>query len=414
MAAQRIRVAARSVLALLRVRLRDTPYGYPPVVMTIAEVACALLAIVAVAQRGFPPSPIVLLAALLALTPTMVYLSTGWHPIAWVMCLNCAAVQLLFFAEPARWDISPFILVLGIGEISAISSWRLSVPAAALFVGLIVAGGTRDVLIGSPMYATGVLMGWMVGVIVALQMRALEQERASQAERSEQAAAEERRRIAREVHDVVAHSLSVTLLQVTGARMALQQDADIEEAVTALHDAERVGRQAMADIRRTVGLLGSNPAPLAPEPGLIDIDQLVADFRGAGLIVHYQRTGSADTASAATGLCVYRIVQESLTNVLKHAPGGKADVSVTVTSSEVAVAVRNTLAHPATGQLGRSPGFGMDGMRQRAELLGGAFTAGPHTDGWEVTARVPTTEAVPACLGRTIAGAIARGGEGKL
>ena len=121
--------------------------------------------------------------------------------------------------------------------------------------------------------AIGILLGMFVGVLLQYQRRFLYQERENQAIRSGKAADEERRRIAREVHDVIAHSLSITLLHLTAARRALQTDDDPTEAVEALVEAERLGRQAMADIRRTVGMLDAGPAQMAPEPGAADIDE---------------------------------------------------------------------------------------------------------------------------------------------
>ena len=119
---------------------------------------------------------------------------------------------------------------------------------------------------------------------------------------AEHAAADERRRIAREVHDAIAHSLSVTLLHVTGARRALQQDRDVDDAVEALEQAEQLGRQAMADIRRTVGLLDDSPMKIAPEPGIDDIEVLVQDFERAGLAVTLRVDGAPRRVSGAVEL----------------------------------------------------------------------------------------------------------------
>ncbi|ONF61744.1 sensor histidine kinase, partial [Amycolatopsis keratiniphila] len=120
----------------------------------------------------------------------------------------------------------------------------------------------------------------------------------------------ERQRIAREVHDVVGHSLSITLLHLTGARHALQQDRDVDEAIEALTEAEQVGRAAMADIRRTVGLLADSPSGSAPLPGVEDIATLVERTRSAGLAVRYTQEGDLGRVGASEGLGLYRIVQE--------------------------------------------------------------------------------------------------------
>jgi signal transduction histidine kinase len=211
---------------------------------------------------------------------------------------------------------------------------------------------------------------------------------------AEHAAADERRRIAREIHDVIAHSLSITLLHVTGARRALQQDRDVDDAVEALEQAERLGRQAMADIRRTVGLLDSSPARTAqttPEPAIDDIGVLVADFERAGLHVTLRSDGSTERVSAAVGLALYRITQESLANIAKHAPDSKSTVALSISATSASLIVNNQL--PAAVATVQSPeGRGLRGMRQRVELLGGAIDAGPTRDGWSVCAEIPLEE----------------------
>jgi signal transduction histidine kinase len=215
---------------------------------------------------------------------------------------------------------------------------------------------------------------------------------------AEHAAADERRRIAREVHDVIAHSLSVTLLHVTGARRALQLDRDVDDAVEALELAEQLGRQAMADIRRTVGLLDQGPqgpakaAQTAPEPGIDDIGVLVQDFAKAGLAVTLHVDGPTNRVSAAVGLALYRITQESLANIAKHAPDSRCSVVLDISASSARLAVNNQLpaaVAAAESSEGLSEGRGLRGMRQRVELLGGAIEVGPCHDGWSVHAEIP-------------------------
>ena len=169
------------------------------------------------------------------------------------------------------------------------------------------------------LYLGFVAVGWLLGYLMRTQRLLLAEQIEAQEMLAEHAAADERRRIAREVHDVIAHSLSVTLLHVTGARRALQQDRDVDDAVEALEQAERLGRQAMADIRRTVGLLDRGPTKTTPEPGIDDIGVLVDDFARAGLDVTLRIDGATQRVSAAVGLALYRITQESLANIAKHA-----------------------------------------------------------------------------------------------
>lgn len=189
------------------------------------------------------------------------------------------------------------------------------------------------------------------------------------------------------MHDVIAHSLSVTLLHVTGARRGLQEDRDIDDAVEALEQAERLGRQAMADIRRTVGLLDGAVGRAAPEPGVADIVTLVEDFVRAGLAVGYEPSGNShDGVSAAAGLALYRIAQESLANIAKHAPDAVSHMTLEVSDSVAVLTVSNGLPVPAAAC---AEGRGLRGMRQRVELLGGRIDAGPADDGWTVRAVIP-------------------------
>ena len=235
---------------------------------------------------------------------------------------------------------------------------------------------------GLPFSLVTVALGWATGFIIRTQLRSFERERQVQAERAVQAADDERRRIAREVHDVVAHSLSITLLHLTGARRALQEDRDVDDAVDALTDAERLGRQAIADIRRTVGLLDAEPSKVRPEPGIDDIADLVSDVVRAGVPVTYRLEGDARSVSAATGLALYRIARESLANVVKHSPGTAALVRLVIDDG-VVLTVGNALPS-AVGAA--EPGNGIAGMRQRAETLGGRLRVGPAGDEWVVRA----------------------------
>ncbi|PRC47685.1 two-component sensor histidine kinase, partial [Mycobacterium sp. ITM-2017-0098] len=194
----------------------------------------------------------------------------------------------------------------------------------------------------------------------------------------------------------IAHSLSVTLLHVTGARRGLQEDRDIDEAVEALEQAERLGRQAMADIRRTVGLLDDAVSKVTPEPGVGDIAVLVDDFVRAGLAVTFDSSGSRDRISAAAGLALYRIAQESLANVAKHAPDALSQMSLMVSPVAAALTVTNRLPVPVAAA-NSTEGRGVRGMRQRVELLGGTIAAGPQGDEWVVRAIVPLDDAEAYC-----------------
>jgi signal transduction histidine kinase len=230
-----------------------------------------------------------------------------------------------------------------------------------------------------------------MGYLMRTQQKLMIKQDEAQAALAEHAAADERRRIAREVHDVIAHLLSVTLLHVTGARRALQQDRDVDDAVEALEDAERLGRQAMADIRRTVGLLDGAPMKVSPEPGVDDIARLVDDFSRAGLNVSMRTDGSTERVSAAVGLALYRITQESLANIAKHASNSKSIVVLVISRLTVKLIIINEL--PRAVSADRAPeGRGMQGMRHRVELLGGVIDIGPVDKEWSVCADIPLSD----------------------
>lgn len=386
----------------VRRRLDKAPVDYPPSVILSADAAMLSIAVAAGFQRhAYFPTVLPVIAVGLLLGELALIAFTPMVPTPLSLGLPALAAAAVLLAQPVDGDFAPFILVVAAGQIAAIIPKRRSFVAALValaelvafdLAGNLVGGSEHFRLEGLPMYAIGVLLGWMCGAMLYDQRRFLYQERAYQRIRSTRAADEERRRIAREVHDVIAHSLSITLLHLTAARRALQTDEDVTEATEALIDAERLGRQAMADIRRTVGLLDARPAGSAPEPGVDGLADLVDDFVRAGLDLGYRATGDPAAVSAATGLGLYRIGQESLANIAKHAPGASGAVELVVGARHVTLTVRNTLPAGAgtAGSAGR--GMGIAGMRHRAELLGGALTAGAEAGHWVVRAAVPLTE----------------------
>lgn len=407
----RLAAFVRQPVAVFRRNLEELPFDYPPAVLLCADAALLLFSVGACVQRHeYFPTLLPVLAVVLLFLPLPLFGLLGVTPTPILLGGAALVAAGLFLLQPVPADLAPFVLVVVVGEVAAIAPKRWSALFAALAVAELVAFDAAGHLLwsasgqrlqGLQMYTTGIALGWLVGVMLRYQRRFLYQERESQYIRTVQAAEEERRRIAREVHDVIAHSLSVTLLHLTAARHALQTDRDVDEAVDALVDAERLGRQAMADIRRTVGLLGERTASPAPEPGVGDLPELIADFAKAGLrIDHAHVDADLDAVSAAVGLALYRIGQESLANVVKHAPGATVRVEVRVRAGAATLLVHNTLPD---GLPARGEGMGLSGMRQRADLLGGRLTAGPVDDGWSVRARFPLAggRAWPLCSGES-------------
>jgi signal transduction histidine kinase len=227
------------------------------------------------------------------------------------------------------------------------------------------------------------------------QRELLEQLRAAQAGLAEQARSEERTRIARDMHDVVGHALTVSLLHLSSARLML--DESPEEAKASLAEAERLGRRSLVEVRHALGALRADePSSLAPTPDAGQIGDLVDSFRRAGTPVNWEVAGDLATLSATAGLTVYRILQEALTNVVRHAPRATARVRIALDADGTRLTVDN--AGAGAGHRGEIPvGTGLLGMRERAEALGGRLTAGPTPEGWRVEAVLPPAVArVPA------------------
>ena len=234
-------------------------------------------------------------------------------------------------------------------------------------------------------------------ILGAMRLRRTHPDRAqATAQTTELAVAAERNRIAREMHDIVAHSLSVIVIQADGGRLAAATDP--EAAQRALATIAETGRAALADTRRILGLLrGTDQAERSPVPESGSVDELVTTVRDAGLDVAHVQTGTPRHLPPAVGAAVHRIAQESLTNVLKHAgTGARAVVSevwhdtgfrlvVTNTGGTVTTATPRWGIAAATPRRGTAvapgPGHGLVGMTERAELFGGTLAAAPTDDG---------------------------------
>ena len=210
-------------------------------------------------------------------------------------------------------------------------------------------------------------------------------------ERARRAVVDERLRIARELHDVVAHSMSVIAVQAGVGHHVL--DSQPEEARRALAAIETTSRAALTEMRRLLGVLreeGQPRAALSPAPGLADVPQLLTQVRQAGLDVTSIVTGQPADAPTPVGLTAYRIVQEALTNVLKHG-GPRARVSIQYGPDEVRLEICDDgRRHPAPRQ--PAEGHGLIGMRERVAVFGGRLSAGSQPDGgYRVAAWLPIT-----------------------
>jgi signal transduction histidine kinase len=347
---------------------------------------------IAIGLARLNPSPPAAAAAAAVAVAAAAALAACWRP-------------LLAYAALATGGVA----VLGNGQSSNVGWFAVCLLGAWC----VLAGSRRDGLVywaaamalfaaewlwvqpdpGWAAWLAGTTLSVLAGLVIRRERDLVAQLRAAQAGLAARARAEERNRIARELHDVIAHTLTVLLLHVSSARLAVEHD--LADAGRALAEAERLGQESLAEVRRTVGMLhqdgGTVPdpeGPAAPLPAADGVAALVARFRSAGADVTLTVDGDPGRLPATTGLAVYRIVQEALTNAAKHAPGAPTAVRLAVAADAVRLAV-DSAAQPGAGT-----GMGLLSMRERAESLGGRCQAGPGGRGWLVQATLPVSGAV--------------------
>jgi signal transduction histidine kinase len=385
-----------------------------PMIGFAGQVACVLLAL---DQRDalWPLDPLLLTVPLVIASPVAQLGFQRWVP--WYVDALGAVVATgwLLSVVPTYdtlgpVDAAPGLLAFVIAEVTARDGLWPGMAVAGVSYGILGAAALGPGLVGIPVYVIFLEVGFVVGAMLLWQMRALVAEREAREATWQQATTAERERIAREIHDLVAHSLSVTLLHITGARHALHdvrtgaaspEDA-AGEADAALADAEQVGRRAMADIRRTVSAMAEGTSSRQSLPGAADIAALVREVDQAGLRVEYDERGDLSQLAAATGLGLYRIAQESLANVAKHAPGRTARVSLTVGRGSARLVVRNELDGVRPRRTTDGLGSGLAGMHARATQLGASLKAGPEGDEWLVDVRLGQKGGLELPCGHTL------------
>ncbi|MCX6398662.1 MAG: histidine kinase [Propionibacteriales bacterium] len=375
---------------------RDILYPWwVPMTCFVGQVVAVVLAL---AQRDalWPVEPMTVTVLLVLISPVVHFGFGGWLP-WWIDSAATIVAAAVLMASPVNSgiDLAPALLALITAEAVARDGLRPGAAVAVVATGVIVATEVTADLDSYGVYLLEVLLGFVVGAMLWWQMRALASERAAREATWSQATTAERERIAREIHDLVAHSLSVSLLQVTGARRALRDihDADgpsetanaVAEVDAALADAEQVGRRAMADIRRTVSAMAEGASERNALPTASDIGALVQQVSAAGLRVEYDEQGDPSTLTAAVGLGLYRIAQESLANVARHG-SGVAAMSFVVGSGTATLRITNPLppGRPRTDGLGS----GLAGMQARAAQLGATLHTGAAHGEWEVVVQL--------------------------
>jgi signal transduction histidine kinase len=339
--------------------------------------------------------------AVAATTLPLAWRST--FPVATVAVTTGGLAVAVLLGFPAGDLIVPYLAPLvAIYSVGVHSSRREMVVAAAVALGafaVVVAASPAEQAAEFAYIAAGIIAALAVGLAVrqmgfetdTLAARAAELARSSD-EATRAAIVAERARIARELHDVIGHSISVMGVQAGAVRRVLPPELERERE--ALLGVERVGRDAVTEMRRLLGFL--RPAEgfdrdSAPTPTLERLDDLVAEMRRAGLAVDLVVEGELGDLSAGRALTAFRILQEALTNALKHAPGAQVQAVLRRSPEELVIDVRddgtNGAAAPSPG------GYGLVGMRERLALYGGTLEAGPQPmRGYALVARLPTVD----------------------
>ena len=354
-------------------------YGRAGLAALVVFVAAGLVQ--ALAHRPVPAVAGAVLAISAAVPLYLAKSRSAQSPLAWA-ALSTAGILLL--ANGGASDVAWFGVCLAGGWCALVGGRRAGVTYLGGSLLLFAAEWAFTVHDpGWGPWAAGTGFTVLAALVVRHQMDLVEQLRALQSDLAQRSRAEERARIARELHDVIAHSLTVSLLHVSSARLAVEHDPD--DAARALADAERLTRQSLTDVRATVGMLRDpgDDGIAPPSPGVDQLPRLVDDLRAARADVSLDLDGDLDAVPATTGTTVYRIVQESLTNASRHAPGAAVLVRVSVRGDRVDVLV------DSAGAPGRGAGMGIANMQERAAAVGGTCSAGPGGHGWLVRASLP-------------------------
>ena len=354
-------------------------------------------------------TPVLMMLAVYAIAAGLRRVSPGAAlAVAWVGSI----AQLVIGIYPSFFNVATLLVLyttaayggrvvryLGLGSVG------LGSAVAAAYLALQGAGiGVSDTLLGAFRLPTVILQfvllfailliilgsSWLVGLLMRAMMRTRESRLATEVAERDVIVEQERNRIARDMHDVVAHSLAVVIAQSDGARYLRTQNPEaVDEALLAI---STTARDALADVRLLLGQLRHSQGD-GPQPVLADLDRLLDQLRASGLTIVFEQTGDPRTLGTAQELSIYRIVQEAITNALRH---GDRDSEVTVTfdwkPDSIDISITNGIDVPTTtAEL--HIGHGLAGMTERAALVGGSLRAQPAGRQFVVTATVPTAVA---------------------
>jgi signal transduction histidine kinase len=349
-------------------------------------------------------APVSLVLLLLQTVPLV--LRRRFPMAVFVVTMGATVIHALFATDTINSTIGSLVALYTVAEHDDRRRSALAAAVSGVAIAVLIVGraGIPAGLSGLVQSELSIVAVWVLGTWARERRRYLGtvEERALRAEqereaRAERAVTEERERIAREMHDVVTHHVSVIVIQAGAGLRAL--DRRPEDARAALTAIDGSGRQALADMRRMLGIVG-RPAEatadrgdasdaLAPMPGLDRLGELVEHVRHAGLPVEVAVAGEPRPLDPGVELAAYRIIQEALTNSLKHARGARARVDVRYQPRVLEVAVEDVGGRGDGGIAMPGPGHGLIGMRERAALFGGELEAAPTRRGFRVVARLP-------------------------
>ncbi|WFB06027.1 sensor histidine kinase [Streptomyces sp. LX-29] len=284
----------------------------------------------------------------------------------------------------------------------AVEALALTIASGLASAAVTVQAQHQNVMSCAVFFTTAVIVGASLRTGRVARRRLVEQEVLTAEERARRTLLEERGRIARELHDVVAHHMSVISIQAQVAPHLVRDPS--EELKENLAGIRQNAVEALTELRRVLGVLRSEEASAegerhTPQPTLDRLDELIGNVRGAGLTVTAETTGAPRALSPGLELSAFRIVQEALSNAMRHAPGSQVKVALAYHPAGLTVGVSNT-APDRPGPPSTGAGHGLLGMRERAALLGGDLATGPTPDGgYEVTAFLPAP--APAVAGRS-------------
>ncbi|WP_226533037.1 sensor histidine kinase [Microbacterium paraoxydans] len=406
-----------------RTPLRQRISGRTAALVALGVAVVALYAILVTLQTVLYGTPLplsFLLGAALCGAPMLALSRPAWALAlftAGALILPLAVVPDLAIRSPWPWSVPALLtFVLFVGVMTFLHGARLG--AFALLLGAIAsllapvirpelvaepessANATADLIVTTAVASAVFLIAALVAGRVRVAAELTREKEHSALEEARRALVEERTRIARELHDVIAHSMSVIQVQASTARYRLPELDEVAKAE--FDDIAATARSSLTEMRRMLGVLRTEDqtAELAPQQGIDDIPALVDSIRRAGVEVGLVlEGGDTTTAAPAVQIAAFRIVQEALSNAVRHAPGARIAVRLHADARNVHIRVHN--AAPPHRPDTHAGGYGLRGMRERAEILGGSLSAGHAEDGgWDVDAVLPVS---PATSGITIA-----------